>query len=126
MYYAEIDPFTKKSVKIARDLRNRKLQRAMMLFFKPENFSRSVRPLGRAGRTDLIGSSDDLIPANPPREAIEVLRKQANAVVRGDHYHTVANPAKGERPGQRALDKGYPSGPEVGEEADEERQEPRP
>ena len=37
MNYTGIDPFTKKPVKIARGMRDRKMQRALMQFFKPEN-----------------------------------------------------------------------------------------
>ena len=47
----------------------------------------------QAGRQDLIGSGCDcLIPANPPKEAIEARRRRANDA---DHYHSVANPAWG-------------------------------
>ena len=38
MYYTGIDPFTKEEVYVARGLRDRKLQRALMQFFKPENY----------------------------------------------------------------------------------------
>jgi len=38
MYYTGIDPFTKKPAHIARGLRDRKLQQALMQFFKPENY----------------------------------------------------------------------------------------
>ncbi len=56
-----------------------------------------------AGRQDLIGNDCDcLIPAQPPEEAIEARRRQANAGGHG-HYHTMANPAKGEKPGERGL-----------------------
>jgi ligand-binding SRPBCC domain-containing protein len=37
MYYTGIDPFTKQEVYVARHLKDRKLQRALMQFFKPEN-----------------------------------------------------------------------------------------
>ncbi len=37
MYYTGIDPITKKTVNIAKGLNNRKMQRALMQFFKPEN-----------------------------------------------------------------------------------------
>jgi hypothetical protein len=101
MYYTGLDPFTKKPVRTAKNLRDRKLQRALMQFFKPENYFEVREALTQAGRTDLIGGCEGLIPANPPREAIEARRRQANAAARGDHYHTVANPAKGEKPGER-------------------------
>ncbi len=102
MYYTGIDPFTKKPVHTAKNLRDRKLQRALMQFFKPENYFEVREALTQANRTDLIGGCDGLIPANPPKEAIEARRRQVNPV--GDHYHTVANPAKGEQPGERGAE----------------------
>jgi uncharacterized radical SAM protein YgiQ len=116
MYYTGIDPFTKKPVPVARNLRDRKLQRALMQFFKPENWFTVREALIQAGRQDLIGSGCDcLIPANPPKEAMEARRRAANRAVNGgdddDHYHTVANPAKGEKPGERGLpNNGYRPG----------------
>jgi len=103
MYYTGIDPFTKKPVRTARNLNDRKLQRALMQFFKPENYFEVREALTRAGRPDLIGGCDGLIPANPPKEAIEARRRQSNAAVRGDHYHAVANPAAGEPAGERGA-----------------------
>jgi uncharacterized radical SAM protein YgiQ len=101
MYYTGLDPFSKQEVFVARPLRDRRLQRALMQFFKPENYFQVREALLRAGRQDLIGSGCDcLIHANPPKEAIEARRRQANE---GDHYHTVANPAKGEKPGERGA-----------------------
>ncbi len=38
MYYTGIDPFTKQEVYIAKGLRDRKMQWALMQFFKPENW----------------------------------------------------------------------------------------
>lgn len=106
MYYAGVDPFTKKPVQSAKHLSDRKLQRALMQFFKPQNYFEVREALIKANRADLIGGCEGLIPANPPKEAIEARRKQANAG--GDHYHTVANPAsaerkpKGYRPGRKS------------------------
>ncbi|MBI3860883.1 MAG: YgiQ family radical SAM protein [Planctomycetia bacterium] len=90
MYYTGIDPFTKKPVHIARQLRDRKLQRALMQFFKPENYFEVREALRQAGRHDLIGSGCDcLISATPPREAISARRKEANSRFRGDYVHTI-------------------------------------
>ena len=53
---------------IAKHLRDRKLQRALLQFFKPENYFEVRRALEQAGRQDLIGSGCDcLIPAQPPQ-----------------------------------------------------------
>jgi len=101
MYYTGIDPFTKKPVTVAKGLRDRKLQRALMQFFKPQNYFEVREALIQAKRTDLIGGCEGLIPAEPPKEAIEARRQQANAAVRNDYTHSVANPAAGEEPGER-------------------------
>src|SRR5437660_5248393 len=102
LYYTGIDPFTKKEVHVAKGIRDRKMQRALMQFFKPEDWFTVREALIEAGRADLIGNGCDcLIPANPPKEALEKRRKQANDAVQGDHYHTVANPAKGEPAGEQ-------------------------
>jgi uncharacterized radical SAM protein YgiQ len=112
LYYTGRDPFTGKEVYVAKGLRDRKMQRALMQFFKPENWFTVREALIQAGRQDLIGSGCDcLIPAQPPKEALEKRRKQANDTVQGDHYHTVANPTKGEPAGERGLpNKGYRPG----------------
>ena len=112
LYYTGIDPFTKQEVYVAKGLRDRKMQRALMQFFKPENWFTVREALIQAGRQDLIGGGCDcLIPAQPPKEAIEARRRRANDA---DHYHSVANPAKGEKPGERGAEpsktKGYRPG----------------
>ncbi len=103
MWYTGLDPFTKQPVASARGMRDRKMQRALMQFFKPENWFAVREALLEAGRADLIGGCEGLIPANPPREAIEKRRRDAQRAAEGDHYHTVANPAKGEKPGERGA-----------------------
>ena len=68
LYYTGIDPFTGKEVYVAKALRDRKMQRALMQFFKPENYFMVREALLKAGRQDLIGSGCDcLIPAQPPQ-----------------------------------------------------------
>ena len=100
MYHTGLDPFTKKPVYIAKHLRDRKLQRALLQFFKPENYFEVRKALEQAGRQDLIGSGCDcLIPARPPKEALDQRRKRANERVReqtaGDHIRS--------KPGRRAI-----------------------
>jgi hypothetical protein len=47
---------------------NRKVQRALMQFFKPGNYFLVREALLKAGRTDLMGHGRDcLIPSKPPR-----------------------------------------------------------
>jgi UPF0176 protein len=52
MYYTGIYPFTKKEVKIAKGIRDRKMQRALMQFFKPEYYFAVREALVEAGRFD--------------------------------------------------------------------------
>jgi len=85
LYYTGIDPFAKKPVHVAKSMRDRKMQRALMQFFKPANWFTVREALIEAGQQDLIGSGCDcLIPAQPPKEALEARRRQANDAV--DHY----------------------------------------
>jgi hypothetical protein len=127
MYYTGIDPFTKQEVYVARGLRDRKMQRALMQFFKPENYFQVREALIQAGRQDLIGSGCDcLIPAQPPKEAMEARRRRANRAVQGDedndHYHTVANLAKGEKPGERGAGPPKPTGYRPGRKSQKRQQ----
>jgi hypothetical protein len=109
-------------VYIARGLRDRKMQRALMQFFKAENWFPVREALIEAGRQDLIGSGcDALIPANPPKEAIEARRKRANDE---DHYHTVANPAKGKRLGERGAIQSKTNGYRPGRKSQSRRPKP--
>lgn len=97
MYYTEMDPFTKQPVYIAKSLRDRKLQRALMQFFKPENYFEVHRALCEAGRKDLIGNGCDcLISAKPPKEAIDRRRAMAGKQFRGNYVHQIDGPEKKE------------------------------
>jgi hypothetical protein len=68
-------------------MRDRRFQRALLQFFKPENYFDVRQALRAAGRADLIGDGcDALIPAGPPRQALEARRQRANQEVRGGEY----------------------------------------
>ena len=109
MYYTGVDPFTKKPVHIAKQLKDRKLQRALMQFFKPENYFEVRQALERAGRQDLIGSDcDSLIPAKPPAEAIRARRKDANRRFSGEYVHNVSATKKGKRKGKAKQSRNSP------------------
>jgi len=106
MYYTGFDPFTKKKVYVANHLKDRKLQRALLQFFKPENYFEVRKALEMAGRTDLIGAGcEALIPAQPPKVALQARREHAGKAMRGDYVHTVPNPQtqRGYRPGRNTA-----------------------
>jgi uncharacterized radical SAM protein YgiQ len=68
MYHTGIDPETMKRVRVARGARERRLQRALLQYFLPENHDDVKQALTKAGRTDLIGDGPEcLIPARAPR-----------------------------------------------------------
>jgi uncharacterized radical SAM protein YgiQ len=91
MYYTGLDPFTGEEVFIARHLRDRKLQRALLQFFKPENYFEVREALQKAGRSDLIGPGCDcLIPAQPPKAALRARMQRANqAIAEGRFVHQI-------------------------------------
>ena len=102
MYYTGVDPFSKKPVYIAKHLRDRKLQRALMQFFKPENYFEVRRALEQAGRQDLIGAGCDcLIPAKPPQQALEKRRTNANKQFRGEYVHSMGGVAEKKKRGKK-------------------------
>lgn len=106
MYHTGLDPFTKKPVEVARGLRDRKFQRALMQFFKPENYFAVRKALLQSGRKDLIGDGcNTLIPAKPPAAALEARVDRARRELRdGDHVHsTQRRPKAGYRPGRRTA-----------------------
>ena len=103
MYHTGLDPMTMKPVYVAKYLRDRKLQRALMQFFKPANYFLVRKALIQAGRNDLIGNGCDcLIPSEPPKAAVEARRRRAqHESGTGDHVHAGHRaPRRGYRPGR--------------------------
>ena len=100
MYHTGLDPFTKKEVFIAKHLRDRKLQRALLQFFKPENYFEVRKALELAGRTDLIGEGcDALIPSHAPKAAITSRMEKTNQRLKNDYVHSIGlKGSKGYRP----------------------------
>ena len=68
MYHTGLDPLSKQPVVVAKYMRERKWQRALMQFFQPSNYFLVREALITANRQDLIGNGGDcLIPSTPPR-----------------------------------------------------------
>lgn len=88
MYFTGIDPMSMQPVDTPKRLRDRKVQRALMQFFKPENWFTVRKALLDAGRGDLIGDDRKcLIPAKAPREAVQARRKEASQGRSGSGSH---------------------------------------
>ncbi len=72
MYYTGLDPMTSEEVYVARGGHERRLQRALLQYFKPENYIDVREALEQADRDDLIGDGPHcLIPSRPPKIARE-------------------------------------------------------
>jgi uncharacterized radical SAM protein YgiQ len=56
MYHTGIDPFTRKEVYTAKDLREKRLQKALLLYWDPAHHDEAREALLKAGRGDLIGT----------------------------------------------------------------------
>lgn len=87
MYWTGLDPFTGQPVYVPRSGRERRRQRALLQYWKPENDVDVRAALREAGREDLIGNGPDcLIPAKPPLEA----RRQRRGAGRSDCLRAAA------------------------------------
>ena len=118
MHHTGLDPMTREPVTITKGLRDRRTQRALLQFFKPENYFEVRRAHEQAGRHDLIGSGCDcLIPARPPKEALDRKRSEATRAfterTSGDHLR--GGPATGrEGRGGSATGREGTGGPATG------------
>lgn len=104
IYYTGLDPFTMEPMPVARHLRDRKLQRALMQFFKPENYFLVRKALLKVGREDLIGlHKEALIPPRPPRAALDARRKDAAEAARRRRTDVPAGPRPPKSPKKRSV-----------------------
>ena len=55
MFYTGIDPYTMKEVYVPKSEEEKSMQRALLQYFIPENKSKVIKSLIKAGRKDLIG-----------------------------------------------------------------------
>ncbi|WP_437997835.1 YgiQ family radical SAM protein [Sorangium sp. So ce185] len=78
MYHTGIDPLTREPVYTAKDLREKKLQKALLLYWDPAHHDEAREALIKAGRGDLIGTKPHcLVPpaagkGAPPRYLAKV------------------------------------------------------
>ncbi len=84
MYHTGLDPLSKQPVVVAKYMRERKWQRALMQFFQPSNYFLVREALITANRQDLIGNHGDcLIPSTPPRGDFKPRPRSSDAVRSG-------------------------------------------
>ena len=61
MFYTGLDPFTMQEVYVARDMEEKRMQRALLQFRNPDNIPLVIKALKKAGREDLIGYDKDCL-----------------------------------------------------------------
>lgn len=81
MYYTGLDPLTGEQVYVPRGGRERRLQRALLQYFKPENYDDVLAALTEAGRLDLVGDGP------------ECLLPKRRAILKSGTEHSVDRPA---------------------------------
>jgi uncharacterized radical SAM protein YgiQ len=94
MYYSGYDPLKMEPVYTARGLKEKRLQKALLLYWNPEHWPEAREALRLAGREDLIGRGPDALV--PPETAAEADRRrrqeQARASEQGAGERTGASP----------------------------------
>lgn len=61
MFYTELDPYTLKSVYVAKNPEDKAMQRALMQYYVPANKELVIKALKKAGRYDLIGTGPNCL-----------------------------------------------------------------
>jgi uncharacterized radical SAM protein YgiQ len=84
MYYTGLDPLTMQPVYVARTLEEKRLQKALLLYWDPAQHELAREALRRAGRSDLIGSAPhQLVPHPGSKGGLGTVRRgQPQAVPR--------------------------------------------
>ncbi len=76
MYYTGIDPLKMEPVFVAKGLKEKRLQKALILYWNPEHWPDVREALQEAGREDLIGRGQQcLVPAETPGERERLVRQ---------------------------------------------------
>jgi radical SAM superfamily enzyme YgiQ (UPF0313 family) len=68
MYFTGIDPLTRKPVAVVRDLREKKMMKALLFWWDEPQQALAREALRKAGRTDLIGRGGSCLVPPAPRE----------------------------------------------------------
>ena len=100
MFYTGIDPWTMEKVFVPTDPAEKRLQRALLQYYKPENRRLCIEALIRAGREDLIGNGPRCL-VQPDREYLRRLSDKEKA-------RAIAGPRRGGAPSRRKA--GSPRG----------------
>jgi uncharacterized radical SAM protein YgiQ len=83
MYHTGVDPFTRKPVYTAKDLHEKRLQKALLLYWDPAHHDEAREALIKAGRGDLIGTKPHcLVPPASGKGALPLYMQRMQAARR--------------------------------------------
>jgi uncharacterized radical SAM protein YgiQ len=100
MYHTGLDPISGQPVYVPKGARERRWQRALLQYFKPENYDDVREALRQAKRLDLIGPGPEcLIPARPPKRT---------AAAKPPATESPKRPAAGYRPHRKTAQRRKP------------------
>ena len=102
MYYTGLDPRTMKPIYIAKDPREKELQRALMQYRIPENASKVREALRKAGRLDLIGNGPKCLVSSERKTRTNQTRNGQSEKTRAERKK---RNGKGEHAAQRPFGK---------------------
>jgi len=95
IYWTGLDPKSLKPMPVAKKLKDRNMQRALLQFFKPENWFEVREALLAAGRKDLIGEKPDCLIRSYPTEAAKIRRRNESSGKGGKGGRGGAGPSRG-------------------------------
>jgi uncharacterized radical SAM protein YgiQ len=89
MYYTGLDPFSHEPVYTAKSLRDKKMQKSLLLYWDPEHHDLAREALIKVGRRDLIGSHPDaLVPPARGKGSLPIHLKRKRGRRRRDKSPT--------------------------------------
>ena len=92
MFYTGLDPYTMQPVYVPRSAEEKKMQRALLQYYKPENRQIITEALKRAKRTDLIGDAPGCLikgEAKTAKNTVKPTQKEKQSAFRrkGNQLH---------------------------------------
>ncbi len=92
MFYTGLDPYTMKEVYVAKTPEEKAMQRALLQYYNPANKQIIIKALKKAGRYDLIGTSDKCLAA--PDKSLNSNRTYSNNKRKGGSAYGKAKKKK--------------------------------
>lgn len=96
IFYSGFDPYTMEEVYVPRTAEEKKMQRTLLQYFKPENKKTVIAALKKAGRSDLIGYGPKCL-VTPDSENSNKRKQKGNIIASKGRNGKNAKKAKGKR-----------------------------